>query len=110
MIVLLNGPIPASFVYFRPFLITISIIQIEKSKDGVLGTQTAGCMMVGAGVPWSYGDHPSYVCFVNDRRLRKMKNVNKLLLLLALPHNESSYHLTSHEKGKEVVHCCCATL
>ena len=25
------------FVYFRPFLITISIIQIEKSIEGVLG-------------------------------------------------------------------------
>ena len=32
-----NGPIPASFVYFRYFLDTISIIQIEKSVDGVLG-------------------------------------------------------------------------
>ena len=36
------------FVYFRPFLITISIIQIDKSIDGVLGTQTRGHMMVGA--------------------------------------------------------------
>ena len=35
-------------VYFRPFLITISIIQIEKSIDGVLGVQTHGRMMVGA--------------------------------------------------------------
>ena len=35
---------------FCPFLITISIIQIEKSVDGVLGIQTCGCMMmVGAG-------------------------------------------------------------
>ena len=33
------GPILASF-YFRPFLITISIIQIENSVDGVLGIQT----------------------------------------------------------------------
>ena len=30
------------FVYFRPFLITISIIQIEKSLDGVLGIRTHG--------------------------------------------------------------------
>ena len=29
------------FVYFRPFLIKISIIQIEKSLDGVLGIQTS---------------------------------------------------------------------
>ena len=36
------------FVYFRPFLITISIIQIEKSIDGVLMIQTRGRRMVGA--------------------------------------------------------------
>ena len=36
------------FVYFRYFLDTISIIQIEKSVDGVLGNQTRGCRMVGA--------------------------------------------------------------
>ena len=36
------------FVYFRRFLITISIIKIEKSLDGVLGIQTRGCRMVGA--------------------------------------------------------------
>ena len=35
------------FVYFRPFLITILIIQIEKSIDGVLGIRTHGRMMVG---------------------------------------------------------------
>ena len=35
------------FVYFRYFLITISIIQIEKSIDGVLGIQTRGHRTVG---------------------------------------------------------------
>ena len=35
------------FVYFRSFLVTISI-QIEKSIDGVLGIRTRGCRMVGA--------------------------------------------------------------
>ena len=35
------------FVYFRSFLLTISI-QIEKSIDGVLGIQTRGHRMVGA--------------------------------------------------------------
>ena len=35
------------FVYFRHFLITISIIQIEKRVDGVLGIWTRGRMMVG---------------------------------------------------------------
>ena len=36
------------FVYFRLFLVTISIIQIEKSVDGLLGAQTHGRMIVGA--------------------------------------------------------------
>ena len=36
------------FVYFRPFLITISILQIEKSVDGVLGIRTQGHIIVGA--------------------------------------------------------------
>ena len=36
------------FVYFCYFLDTISIIQIEKSVDGVLGTQTRGRRMVRA--------------------------------------------------------------
>ena len=35
------------FVYFRSFLITISV-QIEKSIDGVLGIRTQGRRMVGA--------------------------------------------------------------
>ena len=36
------------FVYFRYFLDTISIIQIEISVDGVLGIRTWGRRMVGA--------------------------------------------------------------
>ena len=32
--------------FFRPFLVTISIIEIEKSLDGVLGIQTWGRRMV----------------------------------------------------------------
>ena len=41
-------PIRPLFVYFCPFLNTISIIRIEKSVDGVLGIQTRGHRMVGA--------------------------------------------------------------
>ena len=40
---------------FCPFLIPISItisIQIEKSKDGVLGIRTRGLMMVGVDDDW----------------------------------------------------------
>ena len=36
------------FVYFHYFLDTISIIQIEKSIEGVLGIGTRGHRMVGA--------------------------------------------------------------
>ena len=36
------------FVYFRPLLITISIIQIETSIDGVHGIQTCGHRKVDA--------------------------------------------------------------
>ena len=36
------------FVYFCPFFNTTSIIQIEKSVDGVLGIRTRGCRIVGA--------------------------------------------------------------
>ena len=36
------------FVYFRPFLITMSIIQIEKSVDCVLEIRTCSRRMVGA--------------------------------------------------------------
>ena len=35
-----NGPIPAFFVYFISFLVTISIIQIDKSVEGVRGIRT----------------------------------------------------------------------
>ena len=38
---------PGLFVYFRSFLVTISI-KIEKSIDGVLGIRTRGHSMVGA--------------------------------------------------------------
>ena len=38
---------PLFVFYFRSFLVTISI-QIEKSKDGVLGIRTQGRRMVGA--------------------------------------------------------------
>ena len=41
------------FVYFRYFLDTISIIQIEKSVDGVLGIRTGAQIK-----PRSYGGHP----------------------------------------------------
>ena len=41
-VVVFKWPMPAFFVYFRPFLITISIIQIEKSVDGVFGIWTWG--------------------------------------------------------------------
>ena len=49
-----NWANPASFVYFRPFLIAIAItvsistIQIEESIDSLLGIRTRGRRIVGA--------------------------------------------------------------
>ena len=40
--------IGALFVYFRPLLITISMIQIVKSIDGALGIQTCSWRLVDA--------------------------------------------------------------
>ena len=51
------------FVYFRPFLIKISIIQIEKSVDGVLGIRTRGRRMVGVMIPLSYGSIGITKCY-----------------------------------------------
>ena len=42
-----NGQYRPLFVYFRHFHDTISITQIEKSVDGVLGIRTRGRRMVG---------------------------------------------------------------
>ena len=47
------------FVYFRPFLVTISIILIEKIVVGVLGIRNRGHRIVGADKkPRSYGGRP----------------------------------------------------
>ena len=53
------------FVYFRPFLITISIIQIENSVDCVIGIRTWT-------KPWSYAGCPLvfYFYFCHHRRCR----------------------------------------
>ena len=63
-------------VYFRSFLVTISI-QIEKSVDGVLGIRTWGRRTVGADETTELW-RPSYNCILgqrqracNDRRLEK---------------------------------------
>ena len=50
------------FVYFRYFLDTISIIQIEKSIDGVLGIQSWGRRMVGADETTELWRPPKNVC------------------------------------------------
>ena len=54
------------FVYFRYFLDTISIIQIEKSVDGVLGIQTQGCRMVGADKTTELWRPPTLVKLTKD--------------------------------------------
>ena len=58
------------FVYFCYFLNTISIIQIEKSIDGVLGIWTPGRRMVGADKttelwrpPWSFLEFKLFIFY-----------------------------------------------
>ena len=56
------------FVYFRSFLIpiTISIIQIEKSIDGVHGIQTRGRRIVGKEETTELWRHPKIPFFVES--------------------------------------------
>ena len=49
------------FVYFRDFLNTISIIQNEKSVDGVLGIRTRGLRMVGNDATTELWRHPQWI-------------------------------------------------
>ena len=54
------------FVYFCPFLITISIIQTEKTVDGVFVTRTRGHMMVFADDTMELSRPPHYFnCYTN---------------------------------------------
>ena len=77
-----NGPILAFLVYFRPFSITILIIQIEKSVDGVLGIQTLGGRMVDTDkIPQSYGGRPKPTKFMEHLHLLTC-NVGDLFVLL----------------------------
>ena len=48
------------FVYFRYFLDTISIIQIEKSINGMLGIRTQGRRIVGADETMELWRPPSF--------------------------------------------------
>ena len=70
------------FVYFRPFLITISIIQIEKSIDGVLGIWTRGCRMVGADKTTELWRHPQH-CLLYDSNHNFFINLPHLSRLLS---------------------------
>ena len=57
------------FLFFRPFLNTISIIPIEKSIGGVLEIRTRGRVMVGADDTTKLWRPPIAVVFlVNTRR------------------------------------------
>ena len=59
------------FVYFCHFLDTISIMQIEKSIDGVLGIWTQGHRMVGADETTELW-RPPYLLFALQHSLFKM--------------------------------------
>ena len=55
-------------VYFHYFLDTIPIIQIEKSIDGVLGTQTRGRRMVGTDETTELW-WPQHLCAADDEKI-----------------------------------------
>ena len=67
LICLKIGPIPASFCLFSSFPITISIIQVDKCADGVLGIRTRGRRMAGTDETTELWQPPKqhwYVCLV----------------------------------------------
>ena len=68
------------FVYFCPFLITISIIQIEKSIDGLLTIRTLGRRMVGA-------DETTELWRPPHRPQRLLLLVNRMYLLSLCRYN-----------------------
>ena len=71
------------FVYFCYFLDTISIIQIEKSVDGVLGIRTRGHRMVGTDETTELWRPPKkYQCLLTVGRLFVTTNQNKFMLQL----------------------------
>ena len=68
------------FVYFRSFLITISIIQIEKSVDGVLGIQTRSRRMIGADKTTELWRPPQYrIVSLLNKKLGKAVVVTQLV-------------------------------
>ena len=69
------------FVYFRYFLDTISIIQIEKSIDGVLGIRTWGRRMAGTDETMELWQPPLGVNLVCGKVLNKTKIWKKCSLL-----------------------------
>ena len=68
------------FGYFRPFLITISKIQIENSIDGMLGIQTCSRLMIGVDDTMELWRPPKNVC----KSCPKMISLAKLKILTPL--------------------------
>ena len=87
------------FVYFRPFHITISIIQIEKSLDGVIGIQTWCHKMVGADKTIELW-RPPFICtyysvFFDSQSFGTITFVLKGVGLFSKqedPHHKGKYH------------------
>ena len=61
------------FVYFCPFLITISKIQIVKSIDGVLGIRTQGRTMVGVDETTELWRPPESYLFPNKKAYNSLR-------------------------------------
>ena len=86
------------FVYFRPFLITTSKIQIERSLDGVLGIWTHGCRMVSADEPRSYGGRPMKTIVISAF---KYITYEWSLFLFALQERDPAHDRSQQEDQEE---------
>ena len=74
------------FVYFRPFLITISTIQSEKTADGVLGIQTRGNRMVDADKTTELWRPPNHIFYLRIRMVLRKRSLDVCLVLRAVHH------------------------
>ena len=96
---LLNGPM-LLFVYFLPFLIIISIIQIEKSLDGGFGIQTRGRKMVGADETTELG------CWIHTNSYSDTCEVSIIISITNLWFNVSSQVWIFNSSDSRKVRTC----
>ena len=81
-----NGQSRPLFVYFRPFLIIISIMQIEKSIYGVLGFELAAAIQQAQTKPRSYGGRPKILLLFGPHLMCELSAFSSLSSERVEPH------------------------